>query len=217
MRDIVNCHCVLLQLKYFSVKTKETNQTTSESQTQHVVEIVTVAEPASEELVEAVICAESGKTNTETETGKRKHPDDCSTKIKESKHAASFKESWGKRRHWLVFMRGKGLFCQSCQRHDMKPFGRDTWKKQPCKRLRLQSVTDHDRPIAHKTALEMYYEATQHADVAVAIVSRVSMPDMAKTCIILPLLLGQATDCPHNKFKSNVRFAGVPTSNPESK
>ena len=44
-----------MSLLYVSVKTKETNQTTNESQSQSVVEIVTVAEPASEELVEAVV------------------------------------------------------------------------------------------------------------------------------------------------------------------
>ena len=82
--------------------------------------------------------------------------------------------------------------------------------------MRLQSVTDHERSLAHQTGLKMDYEATQHADVAVAIVSRVSMPLHGKN-ILLPLLLGHATDFPHNKFKANVRFAGVPTSNPESK
>ena len=44
-----------MSLLYVSVKTKETNQTTNESQSQSVVEIVTVAGPASEELVEAVV------------------------------------------------------------------------------------------------------------------------------------------------------------------
>ena len=77
-------------------------------------------------------------------------------------------------------------------------------------------LTTTDHAVARKTALKMDYEATQHADVAVAIVSRVSMPLHGKN-ILLPLLLGQATVCPHNKFKANVRFAGVPTSNPESK
>ena len=98
---------------------------------------------------------EPEKTNTETETGKRKHPEDCSTEIKESKRAASFKESWEKGRHWLVFMRGKSMFFQSCQRH------KQPWNKQPCKRMRLESVTDHERSVAAlKTALKMDYEAT---------------------------------------------------------
>ena len=57
--------------------------------------------------------------------------------------------------------------------------------------MRLQSVTDRERSLAHQTALKMDYEATQHANVAVAIVPRISMPDMAKTFFCLYYLVMQ--------------------------
>ena len=73
------------------------------------------------------------------------------------------------------------MFCQSCQRHNMRSFDRDTWNKKQCERMRLESVTDHERSVAHKSALKLDYEATKHADVSVSIVPRVHMTDMTKT------------------------------------
>ena len=85
----------------------------------------------------------------------------------------------------------KGMFCQSCQRHDMRPFDRDTWNKQPCMRIHLESVTDHERSAAHKLALKQDYETTQHVDVAVAIVPHVYMTDMTKMFACLYHLVKQ--------------------------
>ena len=168
-------------LKYFTVKRKESNQTTSdcESQPQPVIETVGLAE--SEEIVEGVAESDAEPEEASTVIVKRRLPDDCNMKMKKTKHAVSFKESWKNGRPWLVYVHGKGMFCQSCQRHGMKPFDRDIRSKQPCKRTRLESVTDHERSAAHKSALKRDYEATQQVDVTVAIVPRVYITDMTKT------------------------------------
>lgn len=175
-------------LKYFtSNKTRETtntNQTSTQSESVDVVEAG--AEPE--------VIVEAGALNAdsqETSTGKRKLQDDCSEKTKKSKRAVSFKDSWKKGRPWLAYVNGKGMFCQSCQRHNMRPFDRDTWNKKPCERMRLESVTDHERSTAHKSALKLDYEATKHADVAIAIVPRVNMTDMTKTFACLYHLVKQ--------------------------
>lgn len=177
-------------LKYFPVITKKSNQTTSESsqpQTQSAIEAV----DESELIPESDADVEPEPQETNTETGKRKLPDNRGIKTKKSKHAVSFKESWKKGRPWLIHVSGKGMFCQSCQRHGMMPFDRDTWNKQPCTRLRLESVTDHERSAAHKSALKQDVEATLHADVAVSIVPRVNMTDMTKTFACLYHLVKQ--------------------------
>ena len=44
------------------------------------------------------------------------------------------------------------MYCKLCQKHDMMPFGRDTWNRTPCRRLREESIVDHETSESHKKA-----------------------------------------------------------------
>ena len=78
-----------------------------------------------------------------------------------------------------------GRVCFASHASDM------VWSKQPCKRMRLESVTDHQCSAAHKSALKRDYEATQHVDVTVAVMPCVYITDMTKTFACLYHLVEQ--------------------------
>ena len=114
--------------------------------------------------------------------GKRKSYDTATStvKSKKSKHAHGFHPNWKKNRQWLSYIEGKGMFCTLCQKHDIKPFDRDVWNKQPCRRLRLESVVDHERSNGHETAERLEIMTIEHEDLTVAIFPTVNMHEMKK-------------------------------------
>ena len=75
------------------------------------------------------------------------------------KHATGYCRYWEKKRNWLVYVKDNGqnsskagMYCKLCQKHDMMPFGRDTWNRTPCRRLREESIVDHETSESHKKA-----------------------------------------------------------------
>ena len=47
------------------------------------------------------------------------------------------------------------MYCRLCQTFDKRPFGRDTWNREPSVRFRLQSVKENEQTVAHKDAIRM--------------------------------------------------------------
>ena len=45
------------------------------------------------------------------------------------------------------------MYCSLCQKYDQQPYNRDIWNKQPCSRLRLQSIKRHESNAAHSQSL----------------------------------------------------------------
>ena len=62
----------------------------------------------------------------------------------------------------LVTLRERGCFVH-CVRNN-KPFDHDVWNKQPCRRLRLESVVDHESSNGHKTAERLEIMTIEHED-----------------------------------------------------
>ena len=71
------------------------------------------------------------------------------------------------RSHWLQ-CKEIGMFCLLCQMYDKRPFNH-TWNKVPCSRLRLQSVTAHERSAAHMDIVRMEAAALGSKNVVQAI------------------------------------------------
>ena len=70
-----------------------------------------------------------------------------------SKQLRKFNAGWMKgRKQWLVY-KPEGMYCSLCQKYDQRPYNRDIWNKQPCSRLRLQSIKRHDSSAAHSQSL----------------------------------------------------------------
>ena len=111
--------------------------------------------------------------------------------VKKSKHAAVFNSNWQRGRPWLRYIHGQGMFCQTCQEFDKKPFDRDTWNKTPCKRLRLESITDHEKTVAHTDSLKLKAEIKLQSDISIEIFPAVSSSSMAKTSACLYFLYKQ--------------------------
>ena len=63
-----------------------------------------------------------------------------------SKQSKSFNTVWVKRRkHWLKYEKGVGMFCLLCQKYDKHPYNQDVWNKNPSSRIRLQNILNHEK------------------------------------------------------------------------
>ena len=104
-----------------------------------------------------------GKLTDESELSKSK--DELARK-KKQKLATSFSTDWAKNRPWLKYVQNQGMFCIYCQKHDKQPFGRTTWNKTPCVRIRMNSVSDHENTVAHKDAVRLEIAASLSKNIA---------------------------------------------------
>ena len=81
-----------------------------------------------------------------------------STSTSSLKQSRKFNAGWMKgRKQWLVYKPE----CSLCQKYDQRPYNRDVWNKQPCSRLRLQSIKRHESSASHKESLRMESAASQ--------------------------------------------------------
>jgi hypothetical protein len=76
------------------------------------------------------------------------------------KHASSFNCEWKTGRPWLMHVDGLVMYCSLCRKYNKMPFDRGTWNKTPCKRMRLESVEDHEDGDSHKDAVRREQGAT---------------------------------------------------------
>ncbi|XP_071949126.1 zinc finger protein 862-like [Antedon mediterranea] len=87
-------------------------------------------------------------------------------KAKTGKQSTHFRNEWlNGRKSWLFYKPSEiGMYCFLCQKHNMRPYDRDTWNITPCKRLRLGSIKEHETSSAHQTAmnLELVVETTHN-------------------------------------------------------
>jgi hypothetical protein len=79
-----------------------------------------------------------------------------------SKQSRKFNASWLRgRKQWFVYKPEEGMYCSLCQKYDQRPYNRDIWNKQPCSRLRLQSIKRHESSAAHGQSLRMERNASK--------------------------------------------------------
>lgn len=85
-------------------------------------------------------------------------------KNKKQKRADGFKTAWNEKRPWLEFVPGSGMFCKMCKKYDKTPFGKGKWNTEPCVRIRLESVKDHEETVEHKDSVvaDLASEVTAH-------------------------------------------------------
>ena len=87
-----------------------------------------------------------------------------------SKQSRRFNTVWLKgRKHWLKYEKGVGMFCLLCQKYDKRPYDRDVWNKNPCSRIRLQSILNHEKSSAHQDSVRIESESVRTVSVAGAI------------------------------------------------
>ena len=79
--------------------------------------------------------------------------DTASAEKKTMKHASTFVHSWKESRPWLTYVPNEGMFCSYCQKYDKTPFGREVWNKVGCKRIRLESVKNHEVTAEHRDSM----------------------------------------------------------------
>ena len=118
-------------------------------------------------------------------------PTTSTSQLFAAKHAKGFNPKWQNGRVWLKYTEGLGMFCEFCQEFNCRPYDRDTWNLVPCKRLRLESVTDHEKCGAHKDAVKRKAGAKKQDDIAVAIYPTVNKNDMTRTFACLYFLCKQ--------------------------
>ena len=83
------------------------------------------------------------------------------------------------------------MYCRLCQKFDKRPFGRDTWNREPSVRFRLQSVKAHEQTVAHKDAIRMEAECKTTSDIAVVIHPEASLSEMSQVFAALYFLCKQ--------------------------
>ena len=83
------------------------------------------------------------------------------------------------------------MFCELCQEFNKRPFDRETWNVTPCTRLRLESIQDHEKCVAHIDSVKRKAEANKQGDISVVIVPAVSMNAMTKSFACLYFLCKQ--------------------------
>lgn len=109
-----------------------------------------------------------------------------------SKQSRRFNPDWlGGRQHWLEYVRGRGMFCLLCRKYNKRPFNNDTWNSEPCARLRLQSVTSHERSAAHLDCIKLEAAAASTPKVAEAFNPPVPAQGMEQAFLCLYFLTKQ--------------------------
>ena len=116
------------------------------------------AKPSDDEISDAddeISDAASGEDSDQGSPDVSARPHTKSTHSKStsasSKHSKSFHVEWITGRPWLRYdAERQGMICLWCKKYDKKPYNRTTWNKEPCTRLRLESVIRH---AAHRECL----------------------------------------------------------------
>ena len=61
------------------------------------------------------------------------------------------------------------MFCLLCQKYSKPPYDRDVWNKNPCSRIRLQSILNHEKSSAHQDSVRIESESVRTVSVAGAV------------------------------------------------
>ena len=107
---------------------------------------------------------EDSDSSSEDESSNLTAPETSSTDSSnrsKRKQASKFCTDWSKgRQHWLKYVAGQGMFCTLCQKHNKtkRHVSHSTWTVTPCTRLRLQSITAHEKCASHKNACKLEAE-----------------------------------------------------------
>ena len=75
-----------------------------------------------------------------------------------NKQSHEFNRDWlsGTRKNWLRYdSEERGMYCIFCQKHNKRPFDRDSWSTIPCKRLRKESLIRYEECQAHRDSVKL--------------------------------------------------------------
>lgn len=114
------------------------------------------------------------------EPGTSKRVSDGAKKAKQ-KHASQFKPEWMKERPWLICKiqsEKEFMFCKLCQDFN----NGDVWNTTGCKRIRLESIKDHEQTNEHSNSVsrKMQAEASFHVHEMLTKPKEISHDSMVK-------------------------------------